>query len=130
MHFLVDSLDICTGCSCIQKKPTFTTQDQAQQFGHCPQFICLPYVWLYSVLSNFVLQLKKKTAELNKACEKHYQLEQELAFYKIDSKFDSLGKSPSHYNTVSLSSNVAFYQLLFVLYLPIDMWNSSTTKSM
>ncbi|XP_078324889.1 uncharacterized protein LOC111125942 isoform X3 [Crassostrea virginica] len=43
--------------------------------------------------------LKKKTAELNKACEKHYQLEQELAFYKIDSKFDSLGKSPSHYNT-------------------------------
>uniref|UniRef100_K1Q2Y9 Paramyosin n=1 Tax=Magallana gigas TaxID=29159 RepID=K1Q2Y9_MAGGI len=43
--------------------------------------------------------LKKKTSELNKACEKHYQLEQELAFYKIDSKFDSLGKSPSNYNT-------------------------------
>ncbi|XP_061184132.1 centriolin-like [Saccostrea echinata] len=43
--------------------------------------------------------LKKKTGELNKACEKHYQLEQELAFYKIDSKFDSLGKSPSSYQT-------------------------------
>ncbi|XP_021380343.1 centriolin-like isoform X3 [Mizuhopecten yessoensis] len=38
--------------------------------------------------------LKKKTTELNKACEKHYQLEQELAFHNIDSKFDSLGTSP------------------------------------
>ncbi|XP_033730276.1 centriolin-like isoform X4 [Pecten maximus] len=38
--------------------------------------------------------LKKKTSELNKACEKHYQLEQELAFHNIDSKFDSLGTSP------------------------------------
>ena len=133
VHFLVGSLYICTGCSCITSTTTketniHYTRSGSEQFGHCPQFICLPYVWLYSVLSNFVLQLKKKTAELNKACEKHYQLEQELAFYKIDSKFDSLGKSPSHYNTVSLSSNVAFYQLLFVLYLPIDMWNSSTTK--
>lgn len=52
-----------------------------------------------------MFQLKKKTSELNKACEKHYQLEQELAFYKIDSKFDSLGKSPSNYNTVCLSRN-------------------------
>ena len=41
-----------------------------------------------------MFQLKKKTAELNKACEKHYALEQELAFYKIDSKFDSLGLGP------------------------------------
>ncbi|XP_052229704.1 centriolin-like isoform X2 [Dreissena polymorpha] len=40
--------------------------------------------------------LKKKTSELNKACEKHYQLEQELAFHKIDSKFDSLGRGPEH----------------------------------
>ncbi|XP_071115643.1 centriolin-like [Haliotis cracherodii] len=38
--------------------------------------------------------LKKKTSELNKACEKHYQLEQELAFYKIDSKFHSLSEVP------------------------------------
>ena len=42
--------------------------------------------------------LSKKTKELNKACEKHYQLEQELAFYKIDSKFDSLGKSPPRFH--------------------------------
>ncbi|KAK6196054.1 hypothetical protein SNE40_001351 [Patella caerulea] len=38
--------------------------------------------------------LKKKTTDLTKASEKHYQLEQELAFFKIDSKFDSLGKRP------------------------------------
>jgi len=36
------------------------------------------------------LKLRKKTAEVTKACEKHYALEQELAFYKIDHKFDSL----------------------------------------
>ncbi len=39
-------------------------------------------------------QLKRKTVELNKACEKHYELEQELAFYKIDHKFDMLAKPP------------------------------------
>ncbi|XP_070176721.1 centriolin-like isoform X2 [Littorina saxatilis] len=38
--------------------------------------------------------LKRKTSDLNKACEKHYQLEQELAFFKIDSKFQSLGEAP------------------------------------
>ncbi|XP_012940958.1 centriolin [Aplysia californica] len=38
--------------------------------------------------------LKKKTSDLNKASNKHYQLEQELAFYKIDSKFDSLNEAP------------------------------------
>ncbi len=40
-------------------------------------------------------QLKRKTAELAQACEKHYELEQELAFYKIDHKFEQLGKVPS-----------------------------------
>ena len=48
-----------------------------------------------------VLQLKRKTAELTKACEKHYELEQELAFYKIDHKFDQLGKVPSPDTEVS-----------------------------
>ncbi|PVD21840.1 hypothetical protein C0Q70_17642 [Pomacea canaliculata] len=38
--------------------------------------------------------LKQKTTELNRACEKHYQLEQELAFHKIDSKFKELGTAP------------------------------------
>ncbi|XP_038069812.1 centriolin-like [Patiria miniata] len=34
--------------------------------------------------------LKRKTAELNKACEKQFRLEQELAFQKIDAKFEPL----------------------------------------
>ncbi|XP_071802361.1 uncharacterized protein [Asterias amurensis] len=34
--------------------------------------------------------LKRKTAELNRACEKQYRLEQELAFQKIDAKFEPL----------------------------------------
>ncbi|XP_077870309.1 centriolin-like [Saccoglossus kowalevskii] len=38
--------------------------------------------------------LKRKTSELTKACQKHYRLEQELAFYKIDAKFESLGQFP------------------------------------
>ncbi|XP_071948113.1 uncharacterized protein [Antedon mediterranea] len=38
--------------------------------------------------------LRRKTAELTKACEKQYRLEQELAFYKIDHKFDPLGPYP------------------------------------
>jgi len=41
-----------------------------------------------------LLKLRKKTAEVTKACEKHYALEQELAFYKIDHKFDSLSRPP------------------------------------
>ena len=39
--------------------------------------------------------MKRKTAELTKACEKHYELEQELAFYKIDHKFETLSKPKS-----------------------------------
>ena len=36
-------------------------------------------------------QLQRKTTLLHQACEKQCQLEQELAFYKIDLKFDRLG---------------------------------------
>ncbi|KAE8582478.1 hypothetical protein XENTR_v10020136 [Xenopus tropicalis] len=35
--------------------------------------------------------LKQKTVELTRACQKQYELEQELAFYKIDAKFEPLG---------------------------------------
>ncbi|KTG44236.1 hypothetical protein cypCar_00020074 [Cyprinus carpio] len=35
-------------------------------------------------------QLKQKTVELTRACQKHYELEQELAFHKIDAKFEPL----------------------------------------
>ncbi|CAD5123290.1 DgyrCDS11648 [Dimorphilus gyrociliatus] len=45
--------------------------------------------------------IKKKNAEIAKAAEKHYELEQEVAFYKIDHKFGVLGRvSPvPHYST-------------------------------
>lgn len=36
------------------------------------------------------LQLESQGAELSKACEKQYKLEQELAFHKLDAKFDEL----------------------------------------
>ena len=39
-------------------------------------------------------QLASKTAELSKACEKQFKLEQELAFYKLDAKFEHLGTLP------------------------------------
>lgn len=39
----------------------------------------------------YLQQLKRKTAELNKACQKQFRLEQELAFQKIDAKFEPLG---------------------------------------
>ncbi|KAM4696024.1 centriolin-like [Rhinophrynus dorsalis] len=35
--------------------------------------------------------LKQKTMELTRACQKQYELEQELAFYKIDAKFEPMG---------------------------------------
>ncbi|XP_071622441.1 centriolin isoform X2 [Heliangelus exortis] len=39
--------------------------------------------------------LKRKTMELTRACQKQYELEQELAFYKIDAKFEPLNYFPS-----------------------------------
>ncbi|KAG8518835.1 Centriolin [Galemys pyrenaicus] len=41
--------------------------------------------------------LKQKTIELTRACQKQYELEQELAFYKIDAKFEPLNYYPSEY---------------------------------
>ncbi|XP_012885594.1 PREDICTED: centriolin isoform X2 [Dipodomys ordii] len=38
--------------------------------------------------------LKQKTMELTRACQKQYELEQELAFYKIDAKFEPLNYYP------------------------------------
>ncbi|XP_076854298.1 centriolin isoform X2 [Brachyhypopomus gauderio] len=40
--------------------------------------------------------LKQKSAELTRACHKQYELEQELAFHKIDAKFEPLPYCPSH----------------------------------
>ncbi|KAB0400943.1 hypothetical protein E2I00_015428, partial [Balaenoptera physalus] len=41
--------------------------------------------------------LRQKTMELTRACQKQYELEQELAFYKIDAKFEPLNYYPSEY---------------------------------
>ncbi|XP_036117007.1 centriolin isoform X1 [Molossus molossus] len=41
--------------------------------------------------------LKQKTMELTRACQKQYELEQELAFYKIDAKFEPLNYYPSEF---------------------------------
>ncbi|XP_041956457.1 centriolin [Alosa sapidissima] len=38
--------------------------------------------------------LRQKTGELTRACQKHYELEQELAFLKIDAKFEPLPYVP------------------------------------
>ncbi|XP_032334221.1 centriolin isoform X2 [Camelus ferus] len=43
------------------------------------------------------LKLRQKTMELTRACQKQYELEQELAFYKIDAKFEPLNYYPSEY---------------------------------
>ncbi|XP_053337253.1 centriolin [Clarias gariepinus] len=40
--------------------------------------------------------LKQKTMELTRACQKQYELEQELAFHKIDTKFEPLPFYPNH----------------------------------
>ena len=50
------------------------------------------YMTIYNI--SLFLQLKRKTAELMAASQKHYELEQELAFYKIDHKFGALSQPP------------------------------------
>lgn len=56
-------------------------QNQEQQRGHKE---------LRRELDTKSELLKKKTVELTQACQKHYELEQELAFHKIDVKFEPL----------------------------------------
>ncbi|XP_045052902.2 centriolin isoform X5 [Desmodus rotundus] len=61
----------------------------------------LPLSWfladLYLPILFSSLKLKQKTMELTRACQKQYELEQELAFYKIDAKFEPLNYYPSEY---------------------------------
>ncbi|XP_078006282.1 centriolin isoform X3 [Phascolarctos cinereus] len=55
------------------------------------------YKELQSDLSTKSELLKQKTMELTHACQKQYELEQELAFYKIDAKFEPLNYYPPEY---------------------------------
>ncbi|XP_030391976.1 centriolin isoform X5 [Gopherus evgoodei] len=55
----------------------------------------LSYILLsIGALLHALPQLKQKTMELTRACQKQYELEQELAFYKIDAKFEPLSYFP------------------------------------
>nr|XP_046202551.1 centriolin isoform X5 [Oncorhynchus gorbuscha] len=47
-------------------------------------------------LLDAICQLKQKTVELTRACQKQYELEQELAFQKIDAKFEPYPYYPDH----------------------------------
>ncbi|XP_031225835.1 centriolin isoform X3 [Mastomys coucha] len=53
--------------------------------------------------------LKQKTVELTRACQKQYELEQELAFYKIDAKFEPLNYYPSEYAEIDKSPDESPY---------------------
>ncbi|XP_017358795.1 centriolin isoform X2 [Cebus imitator] len=53
--------------------------------------------------------LKQKTIELTRACQKQYELEQELAFYKIDAKFEPLNYYSSEYAEVDKAPDESPY---------------------
>ncbi|XP_060056053.1 centriolin isoform X2 [Erinaceus europaeus] len=67
------------------------------------------YVDLESNLSTKNELLKQKTIELTRACQKQYELEQELAFYKIDAKFEPLNYYPSEYVEIDKSPGESPY---------------------
>ncbi|XP_044796483.1 centriolin isoform X8 [Bubalus bubalis] len=54
-------------------------------------------------------KLRQKTMELTRACQKQYELEQELAFYKIDAKFEPLNYYPSEYVDVDKAPDESPY---------------------
>ncbi|XP_036038938.1 centriolin isoform X3 [Onychomys torridus] len=64
---------------------------------------------LESDLSTKNKLLKQKTMELTRACQKQYELEQELAFYKIDAKFEPLNYYPSEYAEIDKSPDESPY---------------------
>ncbi|XP_006150563.1 centriolin isoform X2 [Tupaia chinensis] len=53
--------------------------------------------------------LKRKTMELTRACQKQYELEQELAFYKIDAKFEPLNYYPTEYAEIDKAPDESPY---------------------
>ena len=57
-------------------------------------------IWCFELKEIHVsfLKVKAKNVDLIKASEKQYRLEQELAFYKLDAKFELLGQMPPLHN--------------------------------
>lgn len=55
------------------------------------------------------------TTELTGACQKQYELEQELAFHKIDAKFEPLPFHPNHVSFIkTFAMNVTFFKYFFM----------------
>ncbi|XP_050176263.1 LOW QUALITY PROTEIN: centriolin [Myiozetetes cayanensis] len=78
----------------LQQKQSF--EDLQRDLGTKNELLVwcfVPAPFLQSLCSS--LKLKQKTVELTRACQKQYELEQELAFYKIDAKFEPLNYFPS-----------------------------------
>ncbi|XP_014125981.2 centriolin isoform X2 [Zonotrichia albicollis] len=74
----------------VQQRQSF---DELQRdLGTKNELFCFPLS--IGIVLHVLLQLKQKTVELTRACQKQYELEQELAFYKIDVKFEPLNYLP------------------------------------
>eukprot|EP00069_Balaena_mysticetus_P004486 bmy_04573T0 len=88
-HYLQFTIFHLRSLESLEGQPV-TTQDRQEAFE---RFSLDPFLLiLYSSL-----KLRQKTMELTRACQKQYELEQELAFYKIDAKFEPLNYYPSEY---------------------------------
>ncbi|XP_062938195.1 centriolin isoform X2 [Cynocephalus volans] len=73
----------------------------------------LPFSWFlagpFLLILYSSLKLKQKTVELTRACQKQYELEQEMAFYKIDAKFEPLNYYPSEYAEIDKAPDESPY---------------------
>ncbi|XP_030142750.4 centriolin isoform X2 [Taeniopygia guttata] len=75
----------------VQQRQSF--EELQRDLGTKNELSCFPLS--IGIVLHVLLQLKQKTVELTRACQKQYELEQELAFYKIDAKFEPLNYFPS-----------------------------------
>ncbi|XP_034152472.1 centriolin isoform X2 [Esox lucius] len=77
----------------------------------CPSILIafLKPLQLPTPLLDAICQLKQKTLELTRACQKQYELEQELAFQKIDAKFEPYPYYPDHELEASSSPGESAY---------------------
>ncbi|XP_017601121.1 PREDICTED: centriolin isoform X2 [Corvus brachyrhynchos] len=75
----------------LQQRQSF--EELQRDLGTKNELSCFPLS--IGIVLHVLLQLKQKTVELTQACQKQYELEQELAFYKIDAKFEPLNYFPS-----------------------------------
>ncbi|XP_032933488.1 centriolin isoform X2 [Catharus ustulatus] len=75
----------------VQQRQSF--EELQRDLGTKNELFCFPLS--IGIVLHVLPQLKQKTVELTRACQKQYELEQELAFYKIDAKFEPLNYFPS-----------------------------------